>query len=71
MANTHVLNRSPADRLFVPDGNSAQPPAGSPPAEIGCRRSQSIPVRSNAPLARPGLLLSRGYPQNPWPGAAK
>lgn len=57
MANTHVLNRgpaavrSPADRLFVPDGNRAQPSAGSPPAEIDCRRPQSIPVRSNAPLA--------------------
>ena len=46
MIYTHVLNRgpaavrSPADRLFVPDGNSVQTSAGSPPGEIGCSRLQ-------------------------------
>ena len=62
MIYTHVLNRGPAalrspgDRLFVPDGNSVQTSAGSPPGEIGCRRPQPIPVRSNTPPARPGPL---------------
>jgi integron integrase len=77
MIYTHVLNRGPAavrspvDRLFVPDGNRAQPPAGSPPAEIDCRRPQPIPVRGNAPPARSGPVPSRGYPRNPWRGTAK
>src|SRR5574341_702235 len=42
MIYTHVLNRgpaavrSPADRLFVPRGNTAQPTDGSASAEIDC-----------------------------------
>jgi len=77
MIYTHVLNRgpaavrSPADRLFVPDGNSVQTSARSPPGEIGCKGSQPIPVAANAPRTELGPLPSRGYPSKPWPGAAK
>ncbi len=68
MIYTHVLNRgpaavrSPADRLLA---------AAPPPGEIGCKASQPIPVRSNAPPGRPGPLPARGYPPKPWPGAAR
>jgi hypothetical protein len=77
MIYTHVLNRgpaavrSPADRLATLHTPPPPPPAGNRPAEIDCRRPQPIPVRSNAPLARPEPLPSGGYPQNPWPGVRK
>ncbi len=77
MIYTHVLNRgpaavrSPADRLASLHTPAPPPPAGSRAAEIDCRRPQPIPVRSNAPPARPGPLPPRGYPQSPWPGAGK
>ena len=41
------------------------------PVVIDRRPPQPIPVRSNAPPVRPGVLPSTGYLQNPWPGAVK
>jgi hypothetical protein len=77
MIHTHVLNRgpaavrSPAYRLASLHTPPPPPPAGNRAAEIGCRRPQPIPVRSNTPPARPGPLPSREYSQNPWPGGGK
>jgi hypothetical protein len=77
MIYTHVLNRgpaavrSPADRLAILNIPPPPPPAGNRPAEIDRTRPQPIPVRPDAPPATPGPLPSRGYPQNPWPGAPK
>jgi hypothetical protein len=74
---TQVLNRGPAavrcpaDRLESLHPSAPPAPAGIRSAEIGCRRSQPIPVRSNAPPARPGPVPSSGYPKNLWPGAAR
>jgi len=74
---TRVLNRgpaairSPANQLAILHTPTPPPPAGNQPAEIDCKRPQPIAMMFNAPPARPRPLPSRGYPQNPWPGALK
>ena len=65
----HDLRRCFRTNGRVPQYTSRN--TGNRPTEIDCKRPQSIPVRSNAPLASLGPLPSRGYPQNPWPGVAK
>ena len=77
MIYTHVLNRgpaavrSPADRLAILPSPAPPPPTGLRPADIGRSTLQPIPVRTNAPFARPESLPSRGYPENPWPHVPK
>ncbi len=74
MIYTHVLTRgpaavrSPADRLAILPTAAPAPSAGNRPGEIACKNVQPIPVRSDAPPGRPGPLMSKGYPPNPWPG---
>ena len=63
--------RSSADQLAIPPSPALPPPTGNRPAEIGRSTLQHIPVRSNAPFARPESLPSRAYPENPWPHVPK
>ena len=68
MIYTHLLNRGPAAVRSPADRLLATP---QPPSEIACKDSQPSTAMNDAPRARPAPSPARGYPQNPWPGAAK
>ncbi len=68
MIYTHVFHRGPAAVRSPADSLLAAAPA---PGEIGCKGSQPILTRPNAPPASAGPSPVRGYPQKSWPGTPK